>query len=503
MTQTFPLNRIIKTISRYNWFFLTAAIIVWMASFTNLDVDLWGHLRFGQDTLENWGVVRTDSYSYLTDGQSWINHEWLTEVFLAAAWQVDGVTGLILLKVAVCLVIAMLFYWQLRRQGNGFRSLLPVILFGFALSLQDTLTIRPQLFTFLCFTLLLIILIRAEGKYRLLWFTPLLFIVWVNLHGGVLAGYAIYSLWVVLQLFQRQISWKQALPPWLLSLLALLINPYGWDLPVLLLKTALLPRPEFVEWNPIMIRQPLGLIYLVSLVIGCLGVVYSRRSRAPVAIALTAVLALAPLDAVRHLSLYAAGWVLLVGEHVVDIGQSLIRRLPRWKPPVVIKWAMGVVSLLAGIGLLILAAPNFRRIVVPDVFPAPIVALLKQSQVSGRLITDYAWGEYAIYHLGPRLKVNIDGRRETVYTPEIYLENLNFLLGYQQWDALLTNHSADLAMLAVPSPAANLLRTHPDWAVIYDDNRFILFARQGTDQQRQLQLAVQSFQSPAPPWLFP
>ena len=38
---------------------------------------------------------------------------------------------------------------------------------------------------------------------------------------------------------------------------------------------------------------------------------------------------------------------------------------------------------------------------------------------SGRLLTTFDWGEYAIWHFGPRLKVSIDGRRETVYSDSV------------------------------------------------------------------------------------
>ena len=55
-----------------------------------VDPDLWGHVRFGQDAPLTGQIVRTDSYSYLTSGQRWINHEWLSEVFYALAYSVAG-----------------------------------------------------------------------------------------------------------------------------------------------------------------------------------------------------------------------------------------------------------------------------------------------------------------------------------------------------------------------------------------------------------------------------
>jgi hypothetical protein len=47
-------------------------------------------------------------------------------------------------------------------------------------------------------------------------------------------------------------------------------------------------------------------------------------------------------------------------------------------------------------------------------------AFLQASQASGRLLSWFDWGQYAIWHL-PRLKVSYDGRRETVYSTRIRL----------------------------------------------------------------------------------
>jgi hypothetical protein len=34
-------------------------------------------------------------------------------------------------------------------------------------------------------------------------------------------------------------------------------------------------------------------------------------------------------------------------------------------------------------------------------------------------VLPFNWGEYAIWHFGPRLRVSIDGRRETVYSDRV------------------------------------------------------------------------------------
>jgi hypothetical protein len=35
------------------------------------------------------------------------------------------------------------------------------------------------------------------------------------------------------------------------------------------------------------------------------------------------------------------------------------------------------------------------------------------------MVTWFDWGEYAIWHFGPKLRVSIDGRRETVYSEAV------------------------------------------------------------------------------------
>jgi hypothetical protein len=44
------------------------------------------------------------------------------------------------------------------------------------------------------------------------------------------------------------------------------------------------------------------------------------------------------------------------------------------------------------------------------------VARLHATDAPGRLAVWFDWGQYAIWHLSPRLKVSWDGRRETVYS---------------------------------------------------------------------------------------
>src|SRR5262245_1608402 len=88
---------------------LVLAVGFFMAARAHADPDLWGHVRFGQDLLSS-GIPETDSYSYLTEGYPWINHELFAEILFGALFNGLGVAGLVGLKVGITLATAALLY---------------------------------------------------------------------------------------------------------------------------------------------------------------------------------------------------------------------------------------------------------------------------------------------------------------------------------------------------------------------------------------------------------
>jgi len=148
--------------------------IVSLRSYT--DPDLWGHLRFGLDAIEQRRIVQVDPYSYLTEGYRWINHEWLMEVLMGMAWLIGRDTGLILLRVIVTWLTLGLVFWRLVHSVK--LPFIPALLVWLCVVLTTiwfSLVVRPQVFTFLFFTCTLIIIDEAErGRYRLLWLMPVI-----------------------------------------------------------------------------------------------------------------------------------------------------------------------------------------------------------------------------------------------------------------------------------------------------------------------------------------
>src|SRR5207248_600661 len=99
--------------------------------------------------------------------------------------------------------------------------------------------------------------------------------------------------------------------------------------------------------------------------------------------------------------------------------------------------------------LMALSVPRFGCIrVEPGYFPFPAraVAWLKQSGIRGNVAVPFDWGEYVLWHLGPGIRVSIDGRRETIYSDKAYRQSLDFERGTGVWDALLKTAPTDLVL---------------------------------------------------------
>jgi len=127
----------------------------------NADPDLWGHVRFGLDLIRARHLPAYDPYSFTSD-LSWVNHEWLAELFMGAAYAVVGPVGLILIKgvftaATVALIISSVIrapeHW---RWSSGFLAVLAIV--------PIAITVRPQLWTMLLLMLLCRILVGAASS---------------------------------------------------------------------------------------------------------------------------------------------------------------------------------------------------------------------------------------------------------------------------------------------------------------------------------------------------
>ncbi len=499
---------------------LALGLALFLLADTRADPDLWGHVKFGHDILETRQVARADLYSYRSGEQPWVNHEWLAEAILAATFGLAGPGGLVLLKLGIAALVGAVLIAHLGGPGLG-----EAIALGGAFGLLWPWlgTVRPQLFTYLLFAVLLVILDRAGGaRHSRLWAVPLLFAAWVNLHGGVLAGLAVLLLWSLVRAIGAWAPLPSAGPTRtriallaLASLGATLLNPYGPGLLLFLLSTATVARPDITEWAPLDLASPFGLTYLAVLALCAVGLRYSRRDRDPLMLVLLACIATAPLLAVRHAPLFGVAAAALAGRHIADAWRTAVAglapSLASVRPALVFRraaqpwrrvwpWALAVTgAVLAAVSL-----PSFGcvRVLAGDV-PSGAVGVLDRSGARGNLAVHFDWGEYAIWRLAPRFKVSVDGRRETVYSAGALEENLRFMQGVGAWDSLLVKRDTQVALVKRDFPSYSLMKLVPGWSPVYEDAQSALFVRADSPDRAALERAAGAVAREPAPACFP
>jgi hypothetical protein len=461
--------------------FIAAVVIAvaFIASWTIADPDLWGHVRFGLDILAERAIPRQDTYSFTSD-RPWINHEWLAEVTMAGAYRARGATGLIGLKWLITAATLALVWRTVRRAGvrRPFAGglLLLAVLGAFGL----IMTVRPQIFSMLLFVLQLYMLnVAGRGKHRVLLWTPVLFALWANVHGGWMVGLGVLGLWSAGMALSKALSWRWAAGATVLSALATLITPYGLELWRFLWETVGIRRADISEWQPVTYAPVLLVPWTAAVGLVVLAFWRRRRSALPL-LAPALALAILSFRVSRLDGFFALTSVALLAPCFAGLGPE---RLPLSRWPARAELAVVLLMFAAGAAAAGLTAGNWAGcLTIPDpkqaddwAPEAESVAFLQENALRGRLLTYFPYGQLAIWHLAPRLAVSYDGRRETVYSEAVRRAHLEFYSPTP--DASYADRiGADYVWVPRRLSVVNLL-TAAGWVRIFQGTQSVVLSR--------------------------
>jgi hypothetical protein len=453
------------------------------------DNDLWGHVYFGRVILTTNHLPATNQFSYTSPDHPWINHEILAECLFALAFDYLGSAGLLALKLIVGLAtFGLMLRTIARRTGSVVATALSLAVCGSLIS--PGFLIRPQIFTFLGLALLWDRINSYEDTrdWRSLVLLPLLFVVWTNTHGGVVAGVGIFLAYVVagwLSAIRRPERPALALLA-LLSALALLVNPYGEELVAFLFRD--LGRARAIsEWQPIPPLALSSIVYEATLAVLAIGIVAGERTRIWEAATL-ATAAVMTFRQQRHLPLFAILAAPLLAESLDNIGRRIQKfaRLSSFSGAARALLAAGLcVAAMFEIGRVVgmYRGLRFQILVSPELFPVDAVRFMKRNRLAGSLVVQSDWGEYAIWHLYPASRVSFDGRYTTAYPDDVLDLSQRFQTGSSGWKAVLDG--ADLALIDRQQRAVVTgMFEEPAWQYVYSDPTALVFVRKPVADSR-------------------
>lgn len=377
-----------STFAWLNWppviTFTVVFILFFVLSFLRLDPDFGWHLTAGDYFLHN-GVPHTDIFTYTAANFPWVNHEWLSDIFVSLLNSFGGYPLLAALYAAL---------WTLAFFIVGRRISGPLVLLG-VIAVLPFAGVRAVTWTVLGVAILYVI---VKLKNQRLWFLiPLLFLLWANVHGGFAIGLVLLGYWAIAKRSPRLLLVLIA------SFAVTFINPYGIELYVEIFRTMLDGSLRFVitEWAPIgTLWQVVGYVAIWGA-----GFIVLRGKKWKSYLQLDVLLFIAALSSIRHYPLFVLLSLPFTDGYVTQLTSKIPHKLHLAQRRVL--WAIVIIiASIAAWGIYdIYSIPLDRE----TGYPRSAVTELQRRPCEGNLFNDYTAGGYLIWKL-PGQKVYIDGR---------------------------------------------------------------------------------------------
>ena len=295
-------NKIFLLLTKTSWLERLLLLILFVIGARPiLDPDFGWHLRSGLDLLRNLKVPKLDSYAYTLPDWPWVNHEWLADGIVAFIYQYLGSLTLIGFF-AILIGFIFLLAASIAKVDFKYRILASLIALLAALPI---LGVRMQVITLLGMALTLWMLYQYRKKIiKHLWWIPIIFLAWANLHGGFTIGLVILALFFLVELIkflfnhwwpkiyaklkisEATLEWLQLKHLFIVGLvagLATLINPYGWGLYLDFYKLFINPYTisHISEWGQVSTASPISYNFFAYLVLFVIILIFTYRKIEP------------------------------------------------------------------------------------------------------------------------------------------------------------------------------------------------------------------------------
>ena len=473
---------------------LSASCVLWVAVYVAcasflvaevalnfVDIDVWHQMNLIRASLAAGHLLTQDPFSYVPTVRPMIQHEWGSGViaFFLSRWM--GGSALLLLKFAAA--IGTLTLAMLLAQNRGAHAATLCLFSPVAADLMQLgflPAVRAQVYSFLFIVLLVWVLESSQRgwhRWSLLWLA--IFPIWVNLHGGFVAGLCFVFLYA---LEQTLIGSSARATVLLLGAMGLevLINPYGVRYFSYLFRAVTMARPRIPEWTPVWnLGWVTAALFLCALALWLYALVDLKIWRTHGIMLIPA----AAIEAILHykmLPLFAIVWLcyapaLFQQTKAGGWLQHFEQRRRRFL----------ILACSAAISLCIISAvrQRFWQVEVPQVpgevsYPVGAVNYLADHHFQGNIMAPFRKGAYVSWKLYPNVRVSIDSRYEVAYS-EAWVERVfRFYEAREGWADTLAAYPTDVVLAPTSSPVLPQLR-QVGWKAVYVDGQFELDARPG------------------------
>ncbi|MEM8660087.1 MAG: hypothetical protein AAGF35_04305 [Pseudomonadota bacterium] len=415
---------------------IAAALLILSYSFTEMaGGDLWWHIAAGRELVQTGSPWMVDDWSFTAHGKEWLNHEWLAGLLYYLWVSAFGVESLVYWKWLTLLATFGALLFALTRTSDSPLAALICTVIALAVA-APFLDIRPHLYSLLGFTLLLVLALQKQPNVPAL---ALLFLAWVNLHGGVFFGLMALGVLMFPWREPTAAAFRFAIVVFLICVAAATLNPSGYKVflyPLAYAFDSTSPFRTIGEWiTPFKsggIRSPLFFYLMWLPLLAPLYFVPVIKSRTGIpweGMALMALTLAMALTSRRFIPLFAISMAVFLAPLVALTLRSL--RLEK------LSLGFGLLAMFWGVYRLlpypVQSGPAFHYLTAHYSFPVETLNFITENEISGKVYALWNWGGYIHWRTDGGLKVFVDGRADTIYDDETYLHYVAVLGSQPDW----------------------------------------------------------------------
>ncbi|MFA5404434.1 MAG: hypothetical protein WC358_05830 [Ignavibacteria bacterium] len=509
-----------KPLFNYILLFTFALFICYFTTFKITgDDDVFWHLATGKYILQTHQVPSTDIFGYMTQGQEWMPFEWGWDVITYTIYTFSGYNGISVFRTILILLIFYLYFLILRKFKVSY-TISFIALFFLAFGIIDRLSPRPHLMSYLSFVLLLLIIVQYRyinrNNFKILFYIPLIFLVWANMHMGIIAGMFLLGLYVfseiIIFLNPNKFSSKEIpaltkpelvrlLLIFLASILVMFVNPNFYQTYLYAYSHTKMKMLETVnEWiSPFSGKYNdsfVSIIYKIMLFSGVLILFYSKKKKDLFPALLFIGFAIYSVRAMR----FTVDYVLILFVFlVVSINFSLnsiksinIRDFIFKKPFIKIALSLFFVFLTVQINSndLYLKYLKYYRItgfgINSDFIPTQMFDFMKESKVTeigDKIFNHFGTGGFLVWNF-PDKKNFIDSRN---LNDDIFFKYNQIIMKKQGFEQKLDEYGIDYAIYLAPDlvrapqemeqTVISYFCKNKDWKLIFWDDKSFLWVK--------------------------
>lgn len=457
------------------------------------DSDFGWHMRTGQYILENRTIPKTDIFSFSQPDYPYVYHSWASEVLIFASYKIFGLTGASILFASVLTLAVFILYRTSLIYSKSPGLLLFLWLTPLAHSIAGG---RTRVFGFLFASTLYFLFTKfRKENSRLIYLTPLLFLLWVNFHGSFILGIFMLAVLTSGLLLENKEKIKKILWILPLSILATLPNPYfldSWKQALVMSVNSYGLKNINLDWQPLINTHGSGWIFALLTASLLLGIKIFKIKVDPVNKTLLSVFFVLSLITSRFTIALLVFFAPCLSECVYFFKNRLKKEITNALPVKSSLFALSLVLVLLSVQNIAEVKYAYKSLENYSVFlktkspnrfahaawPHKPNVFVQENLKAKRVLNDANWGGFMVFfdknqkvfYYGAMDNFLINGR-------SFALDYLEIIENKPDSEKLMENYRIDALFLPKNYSLVPRLKTQKDWTTIFEDEQTIIMEK--------------------------